>query len=697
MNGTASDGGGRRPRAAGAVLVISASTEATLPWNEAKHGRFRTHVVGSVEEALPLPPVDVVVLERDVDPSDEALERLCAELDHASLLVTADHYDERIAHLMRKLGGALCLLSADAPAAIQAQVVTMAADRARLDRELRGRIAELERHTHDLEESRARFRDVIERNADAIIVVDRDGVIRFANPMAVRLFRSERDALVGSHFGYPVTHGETSELDVIGPGAHRLVEMRVVESEWEGVDAYIASLRDITERRRAEENALRLTREQAARSAAETAATRFRFLADAGTRLSLRLDYNETVDTLTRLCVPELADWAAFYAPDDHGRMRVVAVEHRDPMSRELARAYRERWGPHHEHRLVQEVLCTGDPVLVDQVDEATLRALAGGAGCTSLLRELGAASLMLVPLIAREHRLGVLALVSGASARRFTPDDLAVAHELAARAALAMANARLYREANEANQAKTRLLAVISHDLRTPLNAIIGYSDLLSMGISDTLSETGTQQVDRIRMSAKHLVYLIDELLSFARLDGGGEEPHMRTVDACELVREVGVVVEPLAGERGLSLHVDVPAEPTLLETDPDRLRQVLLNLAGNAVRYTEEGSVRLELADDASQVAFRVRDTGIGISRDHLERIFEPFWQADPRQRTAGGGTGLGLSVVRRIVGMLQGVVSVESEPERGTAFTVRLPRRSAAERARHEDSELNSASLS
>jgi PAS domain-containing protein len=186
-------------------------------------------------------------------------------------------------------------------------------------RELEARTRELDQRTGELDRSRARFQDVIERNPDAILVVDADGVIRFANPRAAELFRTPSEELVGTTFGFPMVAGETTELDLLHDGGARIVEMRVVESEWDREDACIASLRDVTERRHAEESARRLIREQAARSAAEAAADRFRFLAEASRLLSTPLDYEETLRILGRLCVDQIADWAIIYVVDEQG------------------------------------------------------------------------------------------------------------------------------------------------------------------------------------------------------------------------------------------------------------------------------------------------------------------------------------------------------------------------------------------
>jgi PAS domain S-box-containing protein len=541
------------------------------------------------------------------------------------------------------------------------------------------RLAELEQRTQELVRSQARFRDVIERNADAIVVVDGDGVIRFANAAAAALFGSSREALVGSPFGFPVLAGETTELDLVQDAQRRAVEMRVVESEWEGDPAHIVTLRGITERRRAEEDMHRLVRAQAARVADEAAARRFRFLAEATTLLTSKLDYTETLTTLAELCVQHIADWAVIYMADDSGHVRRLAVAHRDPAKAAVVEAIQDHpiqpAGPHP----VLQVLRTGEPVLATDVDESRLTELAQDERHLALLRELGVASFMLVPLVARERKLGAIGLISSDPRRPFTTQDLAEATDLALRAALAVDNARLYCAAQEVNQARTDLLAVISHDLRTPLSSIMGHAELLAMGVPEPLGPATLERVERIRAGAKHLVYLIDELLTLTRLEAGRETLQLEQVDACAVAREVGDVVEPLAHERGLDFHVVLPPRATPLRTDPGRLRQVLLNLVGNAVKYTEQGEVRLELSEqpDGDGILISVCDTGVGIRAEHVEHIFEPFWQVDPQNRSSNGGAGLGLSIVRRLIELLGGDISVTSRPGDGSTFTVRVPR--------------------
>jgi signal transduction histidine kinase len=454
--------------------------------------------------------------------------------------------------------------------------------------------------------------------------------------------------------------------------------MRVVESEWEGKPACLASLRDVTDRRRAEHDARELIREHAARAVAEDAARRLRFLLESTTRLAASLDYQTTLSALAQLCVAEIADWAIVYGVDESGVPQPIDVAHRDParaaLVGELRRAALAPEGPHPVHA----VLATRRPMLATPVRNELLESLTTAGPHAEVIRQLGAASLLIVPIVARDQALGAIVLVSADSDRPFGEQAVALAEDLAARAALAVANARLYEEAQKANKTKTDFLAVLSHDLRTPLTAIIGYIDLMELGVPDPLPEATRQRLKRIHTSATHLLYLLNELLIFARLDAGRDELRPRVADLREVVREAAAVAEPLATGRQLQFCLDLPDHPVTLRTDPDKVRQILLNLVGNAVKYTSKGEVRVELRSaEEHRAVIQVRDTGIGIAPHDLPHIFEPFWQVDStRRRSPDGGTGLGLSVVRRLVQLLGGEVSVESAVGRGTVFTVTLP---------------------
>jgi signal transduction histidine kinase len=548
----------------------------------------------------------------------------------------------------------------------------------RLAAELRSVTRQLETRQRQLDRSEARFRDIIERNADAIVVVDSSGMIRFANRAATELFNAPLEELIGSDFGFPLVAGDTTEVDVLSAGVPHVAEMRVVRSEWDGADAHIASLRDVTLRKRAERDARRVIQAEAARVVADESARRFRLLAEASELLSSTLNTTASLDLLARLCVRggEIADWAVVYCLNGDDQPRRVHVIHRDPAKEAAAKELCAiPIDPRSVHPVL-DVLKSRRSRVERDLSEIDLGNLTASSRELELTRILGIKSFMLLPMVARGRALGAITFVRDRHSTPFDANDLALAEQLTARAAIAVDNARLYDEANQANKTKADFLAVVSHDLRTPLTAIMGYSDLLLMGMPDPLSDGSRDRIERIRASAKHLVYLINELLSFARLDAGREEIHPQDVDLCEVVREVRSVVEPLAAEKSLELVIEVPEAPAQLTTDPDKVRQILLNLVGNAIKYTKTGGVTVKLLREKNHFRIHVRDTGPGIAPQHLGRIFEAFWQVESTQRSQGGGTGLGLSVVKRLTTMLGGRVEVQSVVGEGSLFTLSLP---------------------
>ena len=235
----------------------------------------------------------------------------------------------------------------------------------------------------------------------------------------------------------------------------------------------------------------------------------------------------------------------------------------------------------------------------------------------------------------------------------------------------------RLLAESDAANRAKSNFLATMSHELRTPLNAIIGYSSLMMEGVTGALNATQQQQADRVRMSAQHLLSLIDQILGVSRLEAGKDNVSLRPTSVPGVVDEACIIAGPLFSNRALKLVVD-PVPPISISTDPDRVRQILLNLIGNAVKFSEQGDVRLCVTHDVSRdvVRFEVSDTGVGIAPEHQEKIFEPFWQVEMNTTRRHQGAGLGLSVSRQLARLLKGDLTVRSEPGAGATFVLELP---------------------
>ncbi len=261
--------------------------------------------------------------------------------------------------------------------------------------------------------------------------------------------------------------------------------------------------------------------------------------------------------------------------------------------------------------------------------------------------------------------------------------------------AELEQLSAELYR----ANRAKAEFLGSVSHELRTPLSAIVGFVDLLRDGSYGELNPRQRGPVERIESSANHLRELVEQVLDLARMAAGRLEVHSESVRLRPFIIDVVSEMEPLAAARGLSFSISVPGSLPRVVTDISHLRRILVNLIGNAIKFTETGSVAIramQVGDDElsavaastgrrplllaydSWIAIQVADTGIGIESANLERIFEEFEQvnAGPRADSQRRGTGLGLTISRRLARLLDGDISVESTPGRGSLFTVWLP---------------------
>jgi signal transduction histidine kinase len=279
------------------------------------------------------------------------------------------------------------------------------------------------------------------------------------------------------------------------------------------------------------------------------------------------------------------------------------------------------------------------------------------------------------VPLVARDQIIGAIGLYACTEGRRYDEDDLALAHELANRVALALDNARLYREAQDALQARDDVLAVVSHDLGNPLAAIrVGTSLLLRAVPPEQRGQGGWQHLEGIRQSAAQMERLVNDLLDVKRIEAGLLPLHAERQSVEVFVRETLELFSALAEEKDIRLRAVIDAPGAVVRCDRDRTLQIFSNLVGNAIRFTPAGGeVEIRAEARPGEVQFTVADTGRGIPPENLPHVFDRFWQAHRSNRE---GIGLGLAIVKSIVLAHGGRIWVESEPAVGSRFYFTLP---------------------
>jgi signal transduction histidine kinase/PAS domain-containing protein len=473
-----------------------------------------------------------------------------------------------------------------------------------------------------------------------------------------RPLRAEEWPLARAVLGGEVVQGEVVALEVGGEGGEgdrlllRVSAAPVVDGRGRQVAA-VAAVENVTRER-----------EEESRQAFLEHATRF---------LSESLDPRTAASALAEAVLGPYADWCVVYQLRDRERAERVVTAHTDPaltgLVRPAAAGSVALDGDHPVARVVRE-----RRPLAFGVEEGAPFPLSESEG-EALLPGLAAQAVLILPLLARERAVGALVLVRASGG--YGRSDMDLLAELGRRAGLALDNALLYEHARTADQAKANFLAVMSHEFRTPLSAILGYADILTAEVHGELNPRQRQHLDRVKASVRHLSHLVDEILSYASMEAGRDRVRTEAVEAVALARDVAGIMEPIAEAAGLDLRVRPGSEQLDLVTDPSKLRQILINLLSNAIKYTLHGSVELALSATSSRVRFDVIDTGPGIEAAYQEEVFEPFWQVEREGRPRINGTGLGLTVARRLARLMGGDVTLESEVGVGSRFTVELPR--------------------
>ncbi len=500
-----------------------------------------------------------------------------------------------------------------------------------------------------LEESEARFRNVIERNGDAIVVVADDGTIKYANSTAGRTFGTAPARLLGTPFGFPLVAGETTQLDVVVGGQQRVVEMRVTASTWDGERVWLALLRDVTDIDVAR-------RERAAQAATQLAESRLReIIGQAPVAIAVlrgsRLTYDIANERYEELI----------------GYRKVVGKTVREALPELEGQGIYE---------LLDQVFATGEPYIGSELP-LMIERRPGSVEETYF-------SFVYHPLREPEGTVSAVAIVATdvtphvrARKRMETlAEELEATNEQLEQTFESERQARA--EAEEANKAKSDFLATMSHELRTPLNAIGGYADLMLAGIRGPISDAQRKDLDRINRSQRHLLAVINDILNFAKVEAGRLQLNLADISMNEALGELESLVAPQLLQKQITYDYRCCDPKYMAHVDPERLQQILLNLLSNAVKFTPSGgSISVECGATPTEMRVRVTDTGVGLPEDKMQSVFEPFVQLDRGQTRDMRGTGLGLAISRDLARAMGGDLVVEATSPQGTTFALTLPR--------------------
>jgi PAS domain S-box-containing protein len=544
--------------------------------------------------------------------------------------------------------------------------------------ELRLLAREAERRAAEADHERRQRTMLVEATTDGLYTVDTDGRCTFANGSAATLLGYDRERLLGEDLhrlvhsrhpdGTPYPSDECPLYRAFRAGVYVRGDGEVF---WRAdgtafpinysssplvedgrITGAVVTFSDVTERKRSERA--------------------LRYLADVAVMMGDTLDYDETLRRVARAAVPTLGD-VSFLDVLEGDAVRRMAFAHRDPDKEALLEelvAYAPFFGE--EHPTIR-AFRSGESQLV-VLDDAFRRRIARDDRHHQLLAATGIDSAMFVPLRARGRTIGVLTI--GAVGRRYAGDELPLAEELARRAALAVDNARLYREAREATAARDDMLGIVSHDLRNPIHAVTMSASLLLelLPDDDPTRAMERSQLRLIKRAMQRANRLIQDLLDVRRIETGRLEVVPRPTPVQPLVAEALETTAAAAERQGLELSTSMPETLPPVLADHERIVQVLVNLLDNAVKFTRRGGrVRLSAATEDGRVRLEISDSGIGIPAEQQQSLFTRDWQA---RRADRRGVGLGLWIARGIVEAHGGRVGVSSIPGEGSTFWLTLP---------------------
>ena len=475
--------------------------------------------------------------------------------------------------------------------------------------------------------------------------------------------------------------GYTYELpmDINGQRRVYLITKGLARDDAGNPCAIFGISRDITDRKLAEEQSALLAREAAARAEAEAATRRSEFLIRSGEILLSTLDSKEILTRLVRVALPHFAEWCTVDMLHADGSVRRETFAHRDPAVEELARERQQRMPiPPNSFPTIVETIRSGRTNVRNRLTEADLLEIVRGPEGLKFVKKIGIGSYVCVPLRSRAGVIGAVTFVAREPGR-FGNAEVALTETLIHSAGLAIENARLYEESLRAIEVRDDFLAIASHELRTPLTIFKAQVDLfLRLLRNNDLGRLSTDDMVKLFESSNseimRFVCLVNNLLDVSATLGGNLRLKRETFDLSEMIRSVvnRMEADPNALHRLVELHANTEAHG---HWDKMNMDQILTNLLSNALKYGSGKPIRVGLTSDADTVSLTVRDQGIGIAENDLQRIFERFTRATDLK--SADGLGLGLYIVRKLVEAHGGTITVSSQLGSGSEFVVVIPR--------------------
>jgi PAS domain S-box-containing protein len=448
----------------------------------------------------------------------------------------------------------------------------------------------------------------------------------------------------------------------------------------EGKPLYLLGIsEDITEKKQAEQQKISLLKEQAARVEMERSVRYLSFLSKASAVMTESLDIDTMIKSIAHFVATNLADMCMIDLINEQGDgVQRFSVIYRDPRKQEKPEEFRSKFTWDESRHRSLSVLHSGKSELYGEMNDEFIKRVVGREEQFRVIKDLGMQSGVAVPIKFYKKIIGSMTLFSAEAGHRYDEYDLSVVEDLAKRISFAIENARLYAKAQSASQAKSDFLANMSHEIRTPLSAMLGFAEVLNG--EENLSMEQREYVSIIARNGRQLVRIVDEILDLAKIESDTIRVENIAFQPRQLIDEVATLLKGEAEKKDLQFSLKyLSPMPKMMSTDPTRLRQILTNIVGNAIKFTDHGAVEISVQLKNSRLNphkkilhIEVKDSGIGISPEQRKKIFQPFVQADSSTKRLYGGTGLGLFLSKRLAKLLGGdLILGQSGVGRGSTF--------------------------